>query len=321
MLATSKRFFIAAIVLVAVASIVSAQRNPTMPTQITDSDKERLYNRFSENKKVPTSDRQRLAYEDAKDYVRRFGNDVDPHLAEVRRFVVEYERVMKNYEVYEAYAAKKYAKAFETGRKTLKKEPQNFYVLATLVEAGYDSAQSGDATLNEETIGYARSAIDIVDAGKVSTFAPFANVEEAVGFLNFALGWFLRVQSPVEAAQALTEAARSGSRFKDDPLTYNLLGIAILKGEYAQVAADYNTKFGNKPPSPEQQAMWQRVVKLGERVIDAYARAVALSTRPEQAEAKAKMLAQLTSLYKSFNNNSDAGLNDLIATVLSKPLP
>ena len=33
------------------------------------------------------------------------------------------------------------------------------------------------------------------------------------------------------------------------------------------------------------------------------------------------MLAQLTSLYKSFHNNSDAGLNDLIATVLSKPLP
>ena len=315
------RIFIAAIVLCALASIVSAQRNPTMPTQASDSDKEQLYARFAANKKVPTSDRQRLAYEDAKDYVRRFGNDVDPQLAEVRRFVVEYERVMKNFAVHEAYTAKKYAKTFEIGRATLKKEPENFFVLATLTQAGYDNAQTGDATLNEETIGYAKSALAIVDGGKLSSFAPFATVEDARGFLNFALGWFLRGQSPVEAADAFTHAVKSGSSFKDDPLTYNLLGIAILKGEYAQVAAEYNSKFGNKPPSPEQQAMWQRVVKLGERVIDAYARAVALSTRPEQAEAKAKMLAQLTTLYKSFHNNSDAGLNDLIATVLSKPLP
>jgi hypothetical protein len=317
----SRRIFIASMLLLALASFASAQRNPTMPTQISDSEKEQLYARFAENRKVPSSDRQRLAYEDAKDYVKRFGHDVDPHLSEVKRFVTEYERVIKNYEVHEAYAAKKYAKAFEIGRAALKKEPDNFYVLATLTEAGYDNAQTGDTTLNEETIGYAKTAIAIADSGKLSRTDPFATVEDARGFLNFALGWFLRTSSPVEAAAALVNAIKSGSRYKDDPLTYNLLGIAILKGEYAQTAADYNTKFGNKPPSAEQEAVWQRVVKLGERVIDAYARAVAVSTRPEQSEARAKMLAQLTTLYKSFHNNSDAGLNDLISSVLSKPLP
>ena len=35
---------------------------------------------------------------------------------------------------------------------------------------------------------------------------------------------------------------------------------------------------------------------------------------------KAKWLAQLTDIYKDFHNNSDAGLNDLIASVLSKPM-
>jgi len=29
----------------------------------------------------------------------------------------------------------------------------------------------------------------------------------------------------------------------------------------------------------------------------------------------------LTALYKNFHNNSDAGLDQLIATVLSKPIP
>ena len=316
-----KNFFIAATFLLALASVSLAQRNPTMPTQMSDSDKEQLYARFSENRKVPISERQRLAYEDAKDYVKRFGNEVDPHLAEVRRFVAEYERVRKNFELHEAYAAKKYLKTFEIGRASLKKEPENFYALVTLTQAGYDNAQTGDASLNEEAIGYAKSALSLIDAGKVAHFDPFADAEEAKGFLNFALGWFLRPQSPAEAAAALTRAAKSGSKYKDDPLIYNLLGIAILKGEYAQTAAEYNEKFGNKPPSPEQQAMWERLSKLGERAIDAYARAVALSTRPEQAEAKTKMLAQLTSLYKSFHNNSDAGLTELIANVLAKPLP
>jgi len=56
-------------------------------------------------------------------------------------------------------------------------------------------------------------------------------------------------------------------------------------------------------------------------MIDAYARAVALSATPQQHEARTKILEQLTALYKSFHSNSDEGLNELIATVLSKPLP
>jgi hypothetical protein len=99
------------------------------------------------------------------------------------------------------------------------------------------------------------------------------------------------------------------------------MGVAILKGEFAQLSAEYNEKFGTKPPSAEQAAMLERVGHAAERAIDAYARAVALSTRPEQQEARSKILAQLTELYKNFHNNSDAGLSELISTVLSKPLP
>ena len=67
--------------------------------------------------------------------------------------------------------------------------------------------------------------------------------------------------------------------------------------------------------------MLNRIQHLADQTVDAYARAVALSTKPEQQEARAKILAQLTPIYKSFHNNSDAGLDDLIATVLSKPIP
>ncbi len=88
----------------------------------------------------------------------------------------------------------------------------------------------------------------------------------------------------------------SNSPYRNDPLIYDRLEIAILKGEFAQVSAEYNEKYGNKEPSPEQKAMFERINHFGERAVDAYARAVALSTSPQQQELKTKILAQLTAL-------------------------
>lgn len=313
-------FFYLLVVVFVSASVCFAQRNPTMTSQLNDSDREQLYSRYLENKKVPIAERQKIAYEAARDYVKRYSGEQDSHLAEMRRFVNEYERVMANFELHEAITAKKYAKAFEIGRASLKKDAENFYVLATLAQVGYAQAQAGDASLNEETIDYLKRAVVLAEAEKFSHADPFASVPDARGFLNFALGWFLRAQAPVDADAALVRAVKAGGRYKDDALTYNLLGIAILK-EYGQVSAEYNEKFGGKQGSPEQQAALQRIVKLGERAVDAYARAVALSTKPEQQEGRGKLLVQLTALYKNFHNGSDAGLNEFIAGVLSKPLP
>jgi hypothetical protein len=302
-------------------SLCFAQRNPTMTSQRDDADREQLYTRFSENKKVPLAERQKLAYEAARDYVRRYSGQQDSHLAEMRRFVKEYERVMGSFEVHQAFTSKNYVKTFELGRAALKKDPENFYVLATLTQAGYANALAGSPDLNEEAIDAANRALALAEAESFTKPDPFTSAAEARGFLNFALGYFNLSTAPEKAAAALVAAAKSGGSHKDNPLTYNLLGIAILKGEYAQVSAEYNTKFGNKPPSPEQQAMLQRIIKLGDRAIDAYARAVALSTKPEQQEGRTKMFAQLVQLYKSFHEGSDTGLNELIAGVLAKPLP
>jgi hypothetical protein len=299
----------------------AAQRNPTMTSQMDDSDRERLYARFAENKKVPTSDRQQVAYEAAKEYLKRFDESTDRYIPEMRRFVTEYEKVMHQYDVYSAYNAKNYPKTFELGRSQLTRNAENFYVLSILSEAAFDESRQGKTTYDDEAIDYTRKAIAIIESDRLTSPDPFTNKEVGRNFLNFALGWFLRTKSPTEAAAALVIAAKTDGPYKTNALTYNLLGNTILKGEYAKLSSEYNEKFGNKPPSAEQQAMLEQIMKVGERAVDAYARAVALSTQPEQQEGRAKMLAQLTSLYKSFHNDSDAGLSELIATVLSKPLP
>lgn len=315
------RFLLLPLFVLILSSVSLAQRNPTMTSQRDDADRENLYTRFSENKKIPVAERQKLAYEAARDYVRRYSGEQDSHLPEVRRFVKEYERVMGNFEVHKAFSAGNYAKAFELGRAALQKDPENFYVLATLAHAGYAAALKGDPKLTEESIDAATRALAIVESENLTKTDPFTNAAEARGFLNFALGYFDIALAPEKAAAALVKAAKSGSSYKDNPITYDMLGVAILKGEYARVSADYNAKFGGKPPSPEQQAMLQQIIKLGDRAIDAYARAVALNAQPEQLENRNRIMNKLIKLYQSFHEGSDTGLNELIAGVLAKPLP
>jgi len=305
------------------AASIAAQQpsNPAMTSKQSDSSKESLYAEFSEYRKDINPERHRLAYPTAKSYLLRFGGDNDIYAKEVQKFVDDYDRGVRDYEVFKALNAKNYPKTFELGRPLLKKEPEDFFLLAAMTEAGYETAVGGNTSLSTETIDYARKAIQLIEAGKVTKADPFQNLELARGYLNSALGWFLRDQSPVEAAAAFLKAAQSDSPYRTDPSIYHRMGVAILKGEFAQVSAEYNEKFGGKPASAEQTAMFERLKHLVERTIDAYARAVALMTKPEQQEARAKIRNQLTTLYKNFHDNSDAGLDELISTVLSKPLP
>ena len=321
----SSRFVViaiaAALLWFGLAARTCAQTNPPMPAEQRDRQKESLFNQISEYRKSINLDQQRLAYPTAKAYLRQYGGDNDRFAKEVQRFVDEWERRAHDSEVFQAYNAKDYAKTFELGRPLLLKSPKDFFLLATLTEAGYEDSFAGHTSLNTENVDYARRGIGLLETGRVTQADPFKSIEIARGFLNSALGWFLRDQSPVEAAAAFLKAAKSDSPYRTDPAIYRRMGVAILKGEFAQLSAKYNEEFGTKPPSKEQAAMFERVTHIAERAIDAYARAVALSSRPEQQEARNKILAQLTALYKNFHNNSDAGLSELISTVLSKPLP
>jgi hypothetical protein len=316
-----RRLVLSSLTILFFAAAISAQTNPTMTSGYLDREKEALYARFNDYRRNPNPEQQRFAYPTAKDYLRRWGGENDPETKEVRRFVVEYERAMHGRDMLIAYDAKQYAKVFEVGRPAVKTDPDDFNALSLMVETAYDNAVAGKPGFNIEATDYARRAIKLLEDGKVTKADPFKSMEVARGFLNFALGWFVKEEKPVEAAAAFGKAVRADSPYRTDPSAYHRLGVSILKGEFAQLSTEYNEKFGGKQSSPEQTAMLTRIQHLIEQTIDAYARAVALSTKPEQKEAREKILAQLTALYKNVHNDSDAGLDQLIATVLSKPMP
>jgi hypothetical protein len=292
----------------------SAVWGQEMPTE-----KIALYTKYYELKKGG-AEGQKVAYEVAKEYLQKFGADTDLYTEAVRKFVVAYDKASREVSFYKAYNAKEYAKTFEIGRQILSAEPDNFAILGSLSRAGYFNAYAGSKSLNSDTAELVTRALDLIESGKVTKPDPFASFDEARGFLNYVLGFVLQEQSPAEAAAALLKAARVGGT-RNEPATFYYLGNAILKGEYEPLSEEYRLKHAGKDETSEGKAMFERLMSIGNRAIDAYARAVALSTRPEQAKFKSLVLAEVTELYKSFHNNSDAGLSELIATVLSKPMP
>ena len=313
---------------VSLATISSAQTptiqrpsNPPMASAELDNEKEASYARFNDYKRNPNPEQQRYAYPTAKEYLRRWGSAKDAETKEVIKWVADYERGMRQSELYAAYDAKDYGKVFELAGPLVKSDPQYFFGLSILTEAGYESLLTRNTSRNAETAEYARQAIALVESGKVSNVDPFKSLEVARGFLNYALGSIVKDEKPAEAAAAFLKAVKSDSPYHTDPLAYHRLGIAIYKGQLTPLSGEYNDKFGGKPSSPEQTAMLNRIMHLAEQTIDAYARAVALNTKPEQQDARGKILVQLTTLYKSFHNNSEEGLTELVAGVLSKPIP
>jgi hypothetical protein len=278
-----------------------------------------LYTKYYDLKKGG-AEGQKVAYDVAKEYLQKFGNDEDEYTKAVKKFVVLYERATLEYNFLKAYNDKEYSKSFQFGRQILNLEPENFSVMGTMVRGAYLNSYGGNQSLNSDGVEIARKALAILEAGKLAKPDPFTSPDDARGFLNFALGWFLKEKTPSEAADAFAKAAQFGST-KTDPSTYYFLGSMIMNGEYDRLFSEYNEKYKGKDETPESKAAREHLFQVGNRAVDAFARAVALSTKPDQEKFKTKVMGELTELYKGFHEGSTDGLNDLIAGVLSKPLP
>lgn len=309
---------LAALVLGAFASIAPAQE--TAQTKPQDEEKTELYRKYYEGAKGG-AEQQKVAYDIAREYLKKFGGEEDQYVTAVRKWVAKYEAATRLVDFNQAVNAKDYTKAFTVGRQILDQEPENFPILLQLVQAGVLNARAGNNSLNTETIALARKSLQLVDSNKVTNPAPMASIDDVRGFLNFSLASLLQETAPVEATAAFLRAVKDGGAYKTDPTTYFLLGATIYNAEYQPLAAEYGEKYAGKDETPESKAMLERANAIASRAIDAMARAVALATKPEQKELKGKWLSQLTDIYKDFHGGSDAGLNELVATVLLKPMP
>ena len=316
---------LALVALLATLSLAAFAQDSTTPAasstaqQCTDEVKNAKYGTFREKYKTE----QQVAYTAAKEYLTACPDDKDQIAEYLRKWVGTYEKETRKIQVPQLVLDKKYAEAFTVGKQVLADDPDNLSVVMNLGAAGYlASSQSKNESFNSQAEPYAKRALELIKSGKSpDDWKPFKNREEALGWLNYAMGTYTLRSNPTEAANYFYEVSQHESDFKKFAPTYYYLAAAYETGPYAKLSNDYKTSFEGKPETPESRAAQENINQVVDRAIDAYARAVAMAgSDPKMAANKTEWTKRLTELY-TYRNKSDAGLQAYISGVLAKPLP
>jgi tetratricopeptide (TPR) repeat protein len=309
---------------VAATNLITDSNNNAQD-QCTQENKDAWYAEFL---KIRTTD-QAKAFDLAKKYL------ACPPAGEVteaqqkiidylKKWSTAYEEGMRKIKLPQLlYNEKKYPEAYALGREILAKEPDNLKVMVDLGANGYVVAPLKNQQLTTESLDYARKALQLIESGKtVEDWAPLAGKDAAVAYLNFTIGTLTLEKEPATALKHLIKAAQFETPLKKSPFTYAYIAAAYETGPYAKQSEEYKTMFGGKDETPESKLALANINQLIDRMIDGYARAVALAGSEAQfATQKAVWLESLTTWYKFRNNGSDAGMNEMVASIVSKPLP
>jgi len=178
-------------------------------------------------------------------------------------------------------------------------------------------------TFTAEGLANARKAIQAIESGKAPTeWRPFKGRDDTLAHLYYAIASLNLRSAPDQALDALLKVAQFDSELKKSASTYFYLAYAYETGPYKTLASAYQTKYANQPETAESKAALDRLNVVIDRMVDAYARAVAAAgADPKAQQARAGWLATLTQYWKFRHGDSEAGLNEYIAAALSRPLP
>jgi len=282
--------------------------------ECSDDFKQSTYSKWYDNRK----DHQDIAYQAAKDYLSTCPADDSAYATALKKFATAYEAATsdatsKN-QLEDFFNKKNWADAVRTGKQvvTADAEYARGHILITL--AAYNASTSGDGSLLPDSIQYANKAIDMIQAGKA--FAPFQSKEQALAWENFIIGTAMLKNNPGDAIPYFLKAARIDSDLKKNPVLYVNLASAYNDGPRAKLTDEYRAR-GFTVETDESKLMIANINQVIDRQIDALARAAALAT---DAGVKKGVMDALTETYKD-RTKSTAGLNELVASVLNKPLP
>lgn len=315
---------VAILALPAAAHNLIAQPDNAVQDQCSTENKGKLYQAFLDNRKGD----QEKAYKAAKDYLACPADGVDEAQQKIidylKNFVSKYEAADKKIRFTKTlYVDKKYPEAYALGKELLAAEPDNLKVMIDLGASGYLVGPLNNASLSAEALQYAKKALQQLESGKtVEDWQPLASKDVAVAYLNYTIGALTLQSDPSNALKNLIKAAQFETPLKKSPYTYAYIAGAYETGPYAAQSADYKAKYPGKDETPESKLALANINQLVDRMIDGYARAVALAGNDANfSQPKTVWNESLTTWYKYRNNNTTTGMDQLVAGILSKPLP
>jgi hypothetical protein len=279
-----------------------------------------LYKKFLELYRG-TPDQQKTAAETGKEYLSKYGTCPDEADKKVTSFiqnwVSKYEVATIKFNCTKAVNENP-TQAFTLCEPYRAANPDALEPYLMLVAAGLKNAAAKNFSTNAQAANAARRLIQLIEQGKTTTeWAPLPNQAEAVPRLNYYIGYFTLESAPAEAASFLVKAAQSNSPIAKEPSMYEILAAAYYKNEVVPLAAEYKTKCEGKEVTPECETLFNKINAVTWRITDAYARATALAPA---GPAKDKYRANLVTFYKQTHEGKEDGLNEYVASILSKPI-
>jgi len=138
--------------------------------------------------------------------------------------------------------------------------------------------------------------------------------------MNYTVGSLTVEQDPTNALKYLIKSTQFETPLKKSAFTYALIAGAYETGPYAKQAEAYKI-YKDKEETPESKLALANIHQIVDRMIDGYARAVALAGA-DLATQKATWHESLKTWYKFRNpNDPETAVDTLVAGILSKPLP
>ena len=288
--------------------------------QCTDEIKTPLYADFT---KYRTTEPPK-AYDAAKKWLAACPAEEGAIPTYLKKWVVAYDKENRKFRLNDLFVRQgKYAEAIPLAKEILAEEPDNVAPLIAIGYGGYVlAARAKNTSGNAEALDHSKKAIQEIESGKApESWLPFKSKDDALGYLYYSVGYLQQTTNPTESLASFIKAAQFEGDIKKGSPTYAIIANAY-ENEYAKQSAEYQKNFKDKTETPESKLAAENINQIVDRIIDALARAVAVAGTDANAQAaKAQWLARLTELYKFRHNQSDAGLNEMIASVLSKPLP
>jgi hypothetical protein len=286
------------------------------PPQVTQAQAE-LYEQWRSN--INTN--QPVAFDAGSAYLAKYPDD--EYSAYVRRWVDAYRRAFRKVEFKRLFKTQQFADLFRTGKLVLADEPDDLKTVVHLAYAGYLAAGRGDDSFAAASLEYARRAVRLIESdAKPADWQPFADRSDALGYLHFVIGELTFKDDPAGSAQLFRRSLTFETTLRRTPVIYSRLAAAYVASEYDPLSKDYTARFAGKDPSDESRAALEKINAVVDRVVDAYARAVAFAADdPKYREAKRRWSEELTRFYKFRHEGSAEGLDALVAGVASKPPP
>ena len=284
--------------------------------ECTEENKNAWYKTFYDNRKG-AEEQQKTAYDTANIYIESCPDDPnDAQLKPLKKFVAAYKVMLDQRKAAEDFKKaidnNNYAEQMRSGKQLLATEPDNVDVNVILGMAGL-----ADAKLLNESAQYAKKAMSLLQSGK--TTKVLSN-DQALVYLNWTVAKSKLASAPADAITDLLKVAKLESEVKKKPELYLDLAAAYESGPRAKLSEEYTASLKpDKTETDQSKVILANLNGVIDNQIDAEARAAALST---DAGKKKEIVTELTSLYKYRNKTAtDANVTELVASVLSKPIP